>query len=71
MKKFVLVRFNTDVCAFVNKTFDTKEDAHTEMEKQCNDLFEHTSFGDVYDTSAYLVEVNGTEYDWEIVEVEF
>ena len=75
MKKYVLVRFNTEVCSFYNKTFDTMEEAQNEMKEQYDGLFNadevSVAYGDVYDKTAYLVDVSGWEYDWEIIEVTF
>lgn len=75
MKKYVLVRFNTEICSFYNKTFDTMEEAQNEMKEQydriANDDEVEVKYGDIYEESAYLVDVNGWEYDWEIIEVIF
>lgn len=75
MKKYVLVRFNTEICSFYNKTFDTMEEAQNEMKEQydriANDDEVEVKYGDIYEESAYLVDVNGWEYDWEIIEVVF
>ena len=75
MKKYVLVRFNTEVCSFYNKTFDTMEEAQDEMKEQYDSFSKddevEVKYGDVYDETAYLVDVSGWEYDWEIIEVTF
>ena len=75
MKKYILVSVFTETMNIEVDTFNTLNDAHSEMEKQYNEMLEDLKEQDLFimdneiDSNSALL-VSDYEYYWDIKEIE-